>query len=275
MECPIVEPSIYRELRRAQHVFHRIYSWSDSESLERFVGGPLRCETFHLPQSSDDVHLDLWANTDRKFLVMINANKLPRIYFQELYTERMRAVAYFARWDEVDLYGTGWDGPSTRVGRTWVPGTLRRMGFAAQRVWDRVHPAPLLKAARRAYRGRAESKCETLSRYRFALCFENAILRGWVTEKIFDCFLTGTVPIYWGSPDIDQRIPPECFIDMRRFEGYPELRDHLKSLGAADLQRYREAAREFLHSDAYRPYHRTTFVRRFGEILAADTGVAV
>src|SRR6201989_45230 len=33
MECPTVEPDLYRELRTAQHLFRRIYSWSDSASL--------------------------------------------------------------------------------------------------------------------------------------------------------------------------------------------------------------------------------------------------
>src|SRR5579883_3260943 len=39
LECPIVEASIYRELRRAQHDFKRVFTWTDSASLEPFVGG--------------------------------------------------------------------------------------------------------------------------------------------------------------------------------------------------------------------------------------------
>src|SRR5712692_2938264 len=37
MECPTVEPKMYRELKDAQHSFQRIFSWSDAASLP-FVG---------------------------------------------------------------------------------------------------------------------------------------------------------------------------------------------------------------------------------------------
>ena len=55
---------------------------------------------------------------------------------------------------------------------------------------------------RASWRGPARSKSETLGRYTFALCFENMVLKGWITEKIFDCFYSGTVPIYLGAPDL-------------------------------------------------------------------------
>ena len=46
LECPVVEPSLYRALPHAQRYFKRIFSWSDSQSLERFVGVPLLYEPF-------------------------------------------------------------------------------------------------------------------------------------------------------------------------------------------------------------------------------------
>ena len=95
MECPIVEPSIYRDLSKAQHYFKRIFSWSDGDSLAPFLNGPLRCESFRWPQSFNTVHEEIWKQSNRKFLVMINANKLPRVYWNELYTERLRAIEFF------------------------------------------------------------------------------------------------------------------------------------------------------------------------------------
>jgi hypothetical protein len=105
----------------------------------------------------------------------------------------MRAIEYFSRYNEVDLYGKGWDKPSIRVGRTHVPYTLRRLEYYLKRKWDKVSPDPLLVAARKAYRGQAKSKSQTLAHYKFALCFENAKLPGWITEKIFDCFFAGAI----------------------------------------------------------------------------------
>ncbi|HWF09869.1 MAG TPA: hypothetical protein VG297_15485, partial [Bryobacteraceae bacterium] len=93
LECPTVEPSMYREVREAQHLFRRVYSWSDSQSLEPYAGGPIRCLPMRWPQSFDSVHENVWSRTDRGFMVMLNGNKLPRYRTpgRELYSERMRA----------------------------------------------------------------------------------------------------------------------------------------------------------------------------------------
>lgn len=36
----------------------------------------------------------------------------------------------------------------------------------------------------------------------FGICIENVSNKGWFTEKILDCFLLRTIPIYWGCSDI-------------------------------------------------------------------------
>jgi hypothetical protein len=36
----------------------------------------------------------------------------------------------------------------------------------------------------------------------FSVAIENASYETYFTEKIQDCFATGTIPIYYGSPDI-------------------------------------------------------------------------
>lgn len=274
-ECPIVEPSLYRNLRHVQSKFRRVFSWSDSDSLERFVGGYLPCRPFRFPQVFNTVHEELWGCTERRFLVMINSNKLPRIYWQELYTERLRALEFFSRADEIDLFGKGWDDPPYRVGRTWVPATFGRIERILMKHWQRWHPDPLLAAARRVYRGPATSKAETLAAYTFAICFENMILRGWVTEKIFDCFYAGTVPVYWGAPDIEEYIPADCFIDMRDFADYAELRDFLKSLSQQQIQRYKESARAFVASPMFQPHTKEAFAELFYEMIEDDAGVRI
>lgn len=271
-EVPIVEPRLYRELATAQHYFKRIFSFSDSEALRPFLRGPIHCQQFCIPQSFDRVHEAIWRGEDRGFLVMINSNKLPRLYWQELYTERLRAVEFFSRTGEIDLYGIGWDGPPYRVGRSWVPGSLRRIHRGFLRYWRR-HPEPALEAARSVYRGPVVSKAETLGRYTFALCFENMILKGWITEKIFDCFCAGTVPIYWGAPDIEKYVPAESFIDMRRFRGYQELRSYLKSLRDEEIRQYKVRAREYLNSPQFRPFTKEAFVEIVARIVEEDTGV--
>jgi hypothetical protein len=275
MECPIVDPVMYRELKQGQHFFKRVYSWSDSASLERFVAGSLRCLPFRWPQAFDTVHEPIWSRAERKFLVMINGNKLPALSWQELYTERLRAVEFFGSTGEIDLYGIGWDGPPFRVGpRMWLPNVVRRAQRRLAGWWQHVRPDPLLAAARRAYRGPTPSKAETLGQYKFALCFENMILPGWLTEKIFDCFFAGTVPVYWGAPDIEKYVPGQCFIDIRRFSGYAELRDHLRSLSVADLRRYKENARDYLNSPEFYPSSTAAFVELFVRMIEEDVAAS-
>jgi hypothetical protein len=272
-EGPIVDPVMYRKLAGVQDYAKRVYTFTDSDSLLPFVGRQLTCQQFTIPKSYDGVREEIWGRDDRGFLVMINSNRLPCLFVQELYTERMRAVEFFSRTGEIDLYGLGWDGPSFRPGWIRLPGTIQHLKRRCQRYWEWLRPDPLLRAARRVWKGTTLHKGETLGKYTFALCFDNQILKGWITEKIFDCFYCGTIPIYWGAPDVEDHIPKECFIDMRRFSGYTDLRTYLKSLSAQEIGAYREQARAFLESPRYRPHTMRAFAELMGHIIEEDAGI--
>jgi hypothetical protein len=45
-------------------------------------------------------------------------------------------------------------------------------------------------------------KEEGLCDYMFSVCIENGFYDGYFTEKILDCFATGTIPVYKGAPNI-------------------------------------------------------------------------
>lgn len=47
-------------------------------------------------------------------------------------------------------------------------------------------------------------KEEGLENYCFSFAIENCVVPGYFTEKILDCFLTGTIPIYYGDPSIQE-----------------------------------------------------------------------
>lgn len=274
-EAPVVEPRIYRDLRAAKRRFKRIYSCIDDSAIAEFVGEPVDAIPLRWPMDFNDVDEPLWSRTDRRFLVMINMNKLPRLTKYELFTERMRAVEYFSRTNDIDLYGIGWDKASLRMGRTWVPNIAKRMQIAANNWLDRIHPDPLLVAARKVYKGELETKWETLASYDFVLCFENTALPGWLTEKLFEALRVGTIPIYWGATDIASLVPPDCYIDMRDFAGYPELLSYLKSLDREAVMAYRDAGRAFLESPAFAPFSKQTFAGIFRGLLEQDAGVRV
>lgn len=57
-----------------------------------------------------------------------------------------------------------------------------------------------------------EKKEGGLCDYMFSIAMENATYAGNFTEKIMDCFATGTIPIYSGDPTIDRFFNPEGII---------------------------------------------------------------
>jgi len=45
-----------------------------------------------------------------------------------------------------------------------------------------------------------DSKLYGLQDYKYSIIIENCKQENYFTEKLIDCFLTGTIPIYWGAP---------------------------------------------------------------------------
>jgi hypothetical protein len=83
-------------------------------------------------------------------------------------------------------------------------------------------------------RGRA-TKLDTIAQYPFTLAFENSITDDYVTEKFFDPFNVGSVPVYLGAPNIADFAPGEhCFVDVAAFSGPRELAAFLLDLVTDD-----------------------------------------
>ena len=275
LECPIVNPKLYEHLAEAATAFQRVYSFSDGASLSRFLTAPVTLHQFRIPQSFDTVHSEHWNREDRAFLTMISANKKALPDADELYTERLRAIEFFGRSKEIDLYGVGWDVPTYRVVETRVPAGIRRTRRAALNLLSTIRRDPMLEAARLAWRGSVKNKAETLAGYDFAICFENMRLRGYITEKIFDCFFAGTIPVYLGDPDIANVIPNESFVDMRRFENYEQLAQYLHGMGRPERCAMRAAGRDFVSSEGFRPFSQQTFAEMLGDVVSMAAPVQV
>jgi putative sugar O-methyltransferase len=123
------------------------------------------------------------------------------------------------------------------------------------------------------YRGAlaVDAKLSTLSKYRYCLCFENTnhptFSSGYVTEKILDCFETRTIPIYFGSVNIDDYIPQECFIDMRNFRSYDDLHVFLHSLSTEHYNRIIESVDSWVANGGLRHYSWFTIYDQLSAIL--------
>ena len=85
-----------------------------------------------------------------------------------------------------------------------------------------------------------EYKEEALADYMFSVAIENA--DDWFTEKILDCFLTGTVPIYYGTPSISKWFNPDGIIFLEDGFDIEELDEDLyKSMEPAIKDNFERA----------------------------------
>lgn len=77
----------------------------------------------------------------------------------------------------------------------------------------------------------ASSKISSLRQYWFSLAIENTLAPYYVTEKIWQAIIAGSIPIYYGghSSTIYEDFPAESFIDASIYKAN-ELIEHLKSI---------------------------------------------
>ena len=55
------------------------------------------------------------------------------------------------------------------------------------------------------------------NKHKFAITFENTPYPGYTTEKLMDAFLVGSMPIYWGSPNIHNEFNEKSFINVIKY----------------------------------------------------------
>ena len=60
--------------------------------------------------------------------------------------------------------------------------------------------------------GKIKNKTEFLMSYKFSIAMENSNGDGYNSEKIYQSFLSGTIPIYYGDYMIDEIYNPKAFI---------------------------------------------------------------
>lgn len=198
------------------------------------------------------------------FSCLINANKaFDREIAGDLYAERIRVI----RWHEKEapnhfaLFGLGWGKPGPAF--SFSSKIIRRMQRLATQLFH-YKPFP-------SYQGSIENKGEVYSNAKFSFCYENvAGLPDYITEKIFDSFFWGCVPIYWGANSIDKHIPKGCFIDRRDFKDTSEVHRFLLSIDEKKYHAYQENIRDFLNSSAAMKFDTNSFVDIITKKIHAD-----
>lgn len=222
--------------------FDRILTWNDELAAERN-----RIWKYDLPYRwTNNRYHERKSFKDRTLLVNISSRKYSN-HPNELYTARKNIIRYYEENfpQQFSLYGRGWNespSPMEMYRGNMFPETFE------------------------TYNGLVDNKVETYHDYRFAICFENlSNIDGWITEKIFDCFRAGTVPVYWGASNITDYVPPETFIDYREFASPAELHNYLTNVTKTEFQEYIEAAQSYLNeTNRFTPEQ---FAVQFGDTL--------
>lgn len=235
-ECSVIKPYNWDE--RMFRYFDLVFTWN-----EEYVDG----KKFNKINFSNRLPAEIPDDGPRRrrMCVMVSANK-SRKHPLELYSERKAVVEWFQAFhpDKFDLYGMGWDRPS--YSSRYLSRFFALLPAAVASLFTRKY---------RVYRGPIDRKLPVLSKYKFAFCYENAKeIRGYITEKIFDAFFAGCVPVYYGAPDVARHIPRDCFVDRRDFASTAEVFSFLEGLSAQQHAGYVERIRTFLKSPAAREF---------------------
>ncbi len=93
--------------------------------------------------------------------------------------------------------------------------------------------------------------------YRYVLLFENSDNPGWITERILTAFLSGSVPIYWGTRDVLRFFNPASFIYLPKYNNDPiVLMNFLRNRVDAHPAVFKayQTARIFQSEQAYRDF---------------------
>jgi len=75
-----------------------------------------------------------------------------------------------------------------------------------------------------------QEKLAFLPKYKFSLCFENASHPGYVTEKLYEALVAGTVPIYWGSPTVALDFNPDTFLSWHDYQDDDKFIEAIKEV---------------------------------------------
>jgi hypothetical protein len=235
--------------------------------------------TYRLPNCFDRFRADHKQFHNRKCAVMVNSNRvegwfacrkaglvgLPGIGPNlsgwhrpfwawivpargELYSWRRR----FARLSShtapnaLEIYGPGWDGSKV----SWLP------------IYDRKRYTNCVSS------GFTNHKLDVISNYRFTISVEN--YRGnidYISEKIFEPLMVGSVPVYLGEEKITDIIPKSAFVDVRDFSNKKELIHYLQHCTEKEWRGMYEAGQEFLFSKNVSEFSREEFVSKMISIL--------
>lgn len=239
--------------------YRKIFTWNDA------LVGTTHFVKANFPNQLRAHPVDGFAKRNR-FCCLISGNRTLDVQDERiLYPERVKVIRWFEAHapQDFDLYGVDWDIPVSPSG---LRGKLLRRFWRGLSNLIKLHPFP-------SYRGRVQHKREVLQRTRFSICYENIRdIPGYITEKIFDSFFSGCVPVYWGASNVADYIPVDCFIDRRQFADTAAVYTHLKKMTEDEFRGYQQRIATFLKSDAAYMFSAEAMAETIVNTIVQDLG---
>jgi hypothetical protein len=252
-EPPIVRPDNYNPRKHAP--FRTVLTWKQ----DLVKTDPQKYRLYHLANKLRVGVRSQIPFAKRKLCTIVNSfmySSAPN----ELYSERIKAVRWFEAHapGDFDLIGLDWDKPFF-TGRLWIFNFPLRFAYRRIKLLKKIktHRYPSFIGPNK------KSKHLTLQDYRFCIAYENSVEPDYLSEKLFDSFFAGTVPIYLGEPSVEKLIPSGTFIDKRNFRTYDELYRYLSGMSEAEYDGYLTAIDSFVRSPGVHPYTAEGFAEMF------------
>ena len=88
-----------------------------------------------------------------------------------------------------------------------------------------------------------KDKIKFLSSYKFSIAMENTNGDGYISEKIIDSFLAGTIPIYYGDYMLDEYINPKTYILIKGIQDLNKKIEYIKKIDK-NVKLYKEFLKE-------------------------------
>ena len=92
-------------------------------------------------------------------------------------------------------------------------------------------------------------------------------------KKIFDCFFSGCIPVYWGASNVVTYIPEDCFIDCRKFAGHEKLYNFMATMIKAEYIAYQERINSFLNFQRAQTFSAEVFAQTIVKTIVHDLGI--
>lgn len=237
----MTEPPIISKLHEFKYLkefqFDKIFTWNDSEIRKSDQVVKLN---YVNPKINTKIIPKVPFN-NKQLITTIVGNKSSN-FPNELYSERLNVAKYFSTKNEkFSLFGRGWGNDN----RSWI-----------KKIW----------------KGEVVEKKEVLQNYKFTLCFENSSgYEGYITEKIFDAFSAGSVPIYYGAKNVEDYIPKNTFINYKDFSSPEKLYERLIEIDENQYLEYQLNIKNYLKTESYKQFCSESFYETLGKYIPMET----